>query len=217
MARTGDLGKFLDDVLGTWSDKKVFVAAFECAQTASLYIDIAARQKFTSGKGQLAGSFDPVPAVMSGTTLTAGAYSPLPYAGIREEGGTIKPIPPRKALAVPLTKKAINTGSPLKWSSGKKLIYIPPKKGASSEAAGVFATIKGKVPTRNKKRGRRRKGSTPKKKPQYEAQYMLRYSVTQRGSGYIEQAANQAAPEMEQIIGDAVMHVFASTHIYEVT
>lgn len=194
--------EFFPKVLSTWQEKERFIAAFKCAEWAALIIDKVCKEKFRGGSGALANSFNPVPAVVKGEGLTAGAYSPLPYAAIRETGGTIKPKSPRKALAVPLTKKAKNTGSPLLWSSGKPLVYIPPKRGASDRAAGVFATAKGR--------------KTKKKKQQFEAQYMLRYYAPQKATGYLTIAANRAAPGMQKIVGDAVSHLFASVHVFEV-
>ena len=208
MAKVEDIGEYFDEVLGTWQQKEIFIAAFKCAELAALYIDISARKEFGKGKlgtkatGTLAGSFNAVPAEMKNNVLTAGAYSPLPYASIRETGGTIRPKGGRKALAVPLTSKAKNTGSPLLWQSAKKLVYIPPKPGAGRKAAGVFA-----IPIGSKSKEGKQK---------FSAQYMLRRFVKQKGSGYITKAAEKAGPAMDKLIGDAVLHVFASTHVYEV-
>jgi len=187
--------RYLKDVTKTLHDRTLFTAAFEGAETASLYIDRAARKIFSKrSTGMLAGSFNAVPVIMSGDEITAGAYSPLPYAAIHEEGGRVTPKQ-SKSLAIPLTKKAFNTGSPRKWS-GKKLVYLPPKPGAGPKAAGVFAT-------------ERRGGKMV-------AEYMLRYFVDIKPRGYISQAATEAAPVIEEDVAGAIEHVFASTHIFEI-
>jgi len=199
MAATDDeLKRFLDDVADTLEKKQLFKVAFEAAQLASLIIDMVCREKFPRGTGNLAGSFEPTPAVNEAGDFTAGAYSGVVYAAFRETGGRISKKAGGPNLTVPLTKKALNTGSPRKWSSSKKLIYIPPKT-RGGPAAGVFAIKKG-----------------TKKKPRYEAQYMLRKYVDQEGSGYLTEAANRWAPQVEEMIGDAVIDVFASTSVFEV-
>ena len=192
-----ELGRFLEDVLDTWEKKEAFIAAFKAAQLASLIIDMVCREKFPKGSGNLAGSFEPSPAVTEGDVLTAGAYSPVIYAAIRETGGRINKKSGGPNLAVPLTAKARNTGSPLKWSSNKKLVYIPPK-GRGGPAAGVFATKKGS-----------------KKSPKYEAQYMLRKYSDQKASGYLSEAARRWAPKVADLIGDSVIEVFAGTSVFE--
>tara|TARA_R110000824_G_C15230416_1_gene678494 strand:+ start:573 stop:1178 length:606 start_codon:yes stop_codon:yes gene_type:complete len=195
-ANPDDIGEFFDKVLSEW-DKEIFHAAFLCAQTAALYIDMSARQSFKKATGSLAGSFNPVPAVRQGGKVVAGAYSPLPYAGIRETGGTIKPNSPTKALSIPVTKKAMNIGSPLMWS-GKELVYLPPKRGKLG-AAGVFALPIGKA--------------TKDRKQKFSVQYVLMYFVKQKGSGYISKARKVAGPEMDKIVADRFVNVFSTVDV----
>ena len=177
-----------------WKAKK-FKAAFEAAQTLTVFIDISCRMHFekrTGGAG-LAGSFTEAPIYekSSGRLLT-GSYSPLPYAGIRETGGVIRKK--SKRLAVPLTKKAKSTGSPLNWKSSKPLIYLYKNSSSGGGYGGVLATIK-------KKR-------TKKEPAVFEAQYALRDYVTQRGSGYLSWAAKHSAPEVAKITGDFAVQSF---------
>ena len=197
-SKDDELGQYIGAVLDTWEKRRAFQAAFEAAQLASLIIDMVCREKFPKGSGNLAGSFEPSPAVTEGDVLTAGAYSPVIYASFRETGGRIKKKSGGPNLAVPLTAKARNTGSPLKWSSNKKLVYIPPK-GRGGPAAGVFAIKKGS-----------------KRRPKYVAQYMLRKYTDQKASGYLSEAAKRWAPRAAEIIADACIDVFAGTSVFGV-
>tara|TARA_R100000655_G_scaffold85285_1_gene124944 strand:+ start:25541 stop:26155 length:615 start_codon:yes stop_codon:yes gene_type:complete len=198
-SKDDELGRFLEEVADTWEKKKAFKAAFESAQLASTIIDQVCRAKFPRGTGNLAGSFEPTPAIIEGGYFTAGAYSSVVYAAIRETGGRINKKPGGPNLAVPLTKRAKNTGSPRNWKSNYGvLVYIPPKSKGGN-ARGVFAVKKGS-----------------KKKPKYVAQYMLRKYSDQKGSGYLTEAANKWAPLTQNLIGDAVMNVFAGASVFEV-
>lgn len=179
-------------------DKRVFKAAFLCAQTAAVYIDISCRQNSKTSTGTLATSFEAVPAIKKGGTITAGAYSPLPYAAIRERGGRILPKK-AKALSIPITANAKNSGSPLNWKGGLPLIYLPPKAGSRPGAAGVFATEIGKREKDTKQR--------------FQVEYVLRYFVQQKGSGYISQAAKKAKPDFDKICADAGVKAITSVRV----
>jgi hypothetical protein len=183
------IGDFYREIMSEW-DKELFRVAYSCAQTAALYIDISCRTNFKKSTGTLANSFNAVPAIRKGQTITAGAYSPLPYAAIRETGGTIKPKN-AKALAIPLTKGAKNVGSPKLWQPYNALKYIPPKSSDRTQG-GILALKKGKS---------------------IKGQYALRGSVTQKGSGYLTWAQKHAGPEMDKVVGDAFVKLFATVRV----
>ena len=172
-----------------------FKAMFEAAQTLTLVIDMACRANFKKATGSLAGSFTEAPVLDRGGRLETGSYSPLPYAGIRETGGVIRRK--TKRLTIPMTKKAVNTGSPLNWSGGKPLVYLFKRSSAGGGYAGVLATIK-----------RKRTKKTP---AVFKTQYALRDYVTHPKSGYLSFAEKMAAPEVEKIIGDYAVKSFVDT------
>jgi len=181
-----DIEAFLKAVKEDWN-KKSFKAAFDCAQTGALYIDISCRMHFKKSSGTLANSFKPALVVRKGLQIETGVYSPLPYAGIRERGGRIN-VKNAKALAIPMTKKAKNTGSPLNWKRPKLRYY--PGKSATPGSKGFFGT-----------RGR-------KKDSPVTTQYALREYVDQKGSGYIAWALKKATPEFEKICAKAAVKSF---------
>jgi len=172
-----------------------FKAMFEAAQTLTLVIDMACRANFKKATGSLAGSFTEAPVLDRGGRLETGSYSPLPYAGIRETGGVIRRK--TKRLTIPMTKKAVNTGSPLNWSGGKPLVYLFKRSSAGGGYAGVLATIK-----------RKRTKKTP---AVFQTQYALRNYVTHPKSGYLSFSEKIAAPEVEKIIGDYAVKSFVDT------
>jgi hypothetical protein len=174
-----------------------FKAMFEAAQTLTLVIDMACRANFKKSKGGagLAGSFTEAPVLDRGGSLETGSYSPLPYAGIRETGGVIRRK--SKRLTIPMTKKAVSTGSPLNWSGGKPLIYLFKRSSAGGGYAGVLATIK--------------KARTKKNPAVFQTQYALRNYVTHPKSGYLSFSEKMAAPEVEKIIGDYAVKSFVDT------
>ena len=190
-----DIQAFVKTLAKDWN-KKSFKAAFDCAQTAALYIDISCRMHFKKSTGTLANSFKPALVVRKGFEIRTGVYSALPYAGIRERGGRIN-VKNAKALAIPMTDKAKNTGSPLNWKR-PKLRYINPGANSRPGAAGVFGT-----------RGR-------KKDSPVTTQYALRYYVDQEGTGYISWALKKAGPEFDKICADAGVAAFKASSVERV-
>ncbi len=187
-----DIHEFFKSVRNELAIKK-FKAAMEAAQTLTLYIDISCRTNFKKSTGGLAGSFKEAPVVEKANgSLMTGSYSPLPYAGIRDRGGVIRRK--NKRLAIPMTKKAKQTGSPLNWKGGKRLIYMYKNSSASSGYAGVLATIK-------KKR-------TKDSPAVVTTQYALRNFVNHPKSNYLGWAADMAAPEIEKITADFAVKAF---------
>ena len=191
-----DIEKFMASLIDEW-DKKKFKAAFQAAQTATLFIDMSCRANFKKSKGGagLAGSFKEAPIIKSGRGLVTGSYSPLPYAGIRETGGRINRK--SKRLTIPMTKNAKNTGSPLNWKGGKPLVYLYKKSSAGSGYAGVLATIK-----------RARHKKTP---ATYNVQYALRNYVVHPKSGYLSFAQKMSAPAIAKICADFVVEAVKDT------
>ena len=185
--------RFFDEFMGDWEKKEIFISAYQAAQTAALYIDISCRMHFKVKTGNLARSFEAVPAKRKGKLITAGAYSPQPYAAIRERGGTIRPKR-KKALAIPVSKVGKNVGSPAMWSGPQKLVYIPrPKGGGNPRSVGLLG-----VPTKN--------GA-------FKAHFALRSSVTQTGSGYLAWAQKMAQPEISKIVGDSITKAWATVNV----
>jgi len=190
----GNVTRFLEDYVKELKSSQ-FKAMFEAAQTLTLVIDMACRANFKKATGSLAGSFSEAPVLDRGGRLETGSYSPLPYAGIRETGGVIRKK--SKRLTIPMTKKAVSTGSPLNWSGGKPLVYLFKRSSAGSGYAGVLATIKRK--------------RTKKNPAVFQTQYALRNYVTHPKSGYLSFSEKMAAPEVEKIIGDYAVKSFVDT------
>lgn len=187
-----DVERFVAKFLKHWDSKEIFLAAYKGAQTAALYIDISCRMHFKKKTGTLARSYEAVPAKRKGKLITAGAYSPQPYAAIRERGGTIRPKK-KKALAIPISKGGKNAGSPAMWSGPQKLVYIPrPKGGGNPRSSGLLGV--------------------PMKNGGFKAHFALRSSVTQQGSGYLTWAMKMAQPEIAKAVGDSVTRVWATVN-----
>jgi len=185
-----DIGEFFTKFMDTFDKKEVFRAAFEGAQLAALWIDKSCRQHFKKkgrkgrgGGAGLAGSFEAVPAIRRSRGVVAGAYSPLPYAGIRQTGGTIYPNK-KKSLSVPLTDQASAVGSPLNWKGAEELVFIPAPPGSKPGVKGLLGL---------------------RKRDKYIPQYALRASVRQEGSGYLTWAENKVAPQIQNLVGKSVV------------
>ena len=189
-----DIYEFFKSVRDELAVKK-FKAAMEAAQTLTLYIDISCRTNFKKSRGGagLAGSFKEAPVVEKSGKLMTGSYSPLPYAGIRDRGGIIRRR--TKRLAVPMTKKAEQTGSPLNWKSNKKLIYV--NKGYRRGYAGSLVTIQ-----------KQRTKTTP---AVVITQYALRNFVKHPKSNYLGWAADMATPEIAKITADFAVKAFVDS------
>ena len=148
---------------------------FEAAEVAAIHLDKSTRLiLYRNPTGSLANSWNPV---LNGP-LSAGAYSDLPYAAIHETGGVIKPTR-AKALAIPLTKAAMNAGSPRNMSNLK---MIP---------GSVYG------------------GGPPRLWGGGVTHYVLPKSVTIPGRGYISFAMTSSADEISEIIGRGVVDLFA--------
>ena len=183
-----DIGEIFTQFMDTFDKKELFRVAFESAQLAAFWIDKSCRRHFKPRKGKgggagLAGSFEAVPAIRRSKGIVAGAYSPLPYAGIRQTGGRIFPRK-RKSLSVPITERAETIGSPTNWKGPGELVFIPAPAGSRPGLRGLLGV---------KSRGK------------YTPHYALRASVRQQGSGYLTWAENKAAPYIQDIIGNSVV------------
>tara|TARA_Y100000593_G_scaffold86609_1_gene165651 strand:- start:2893 stop:3483 length:591 start_codon:yes stop_codon:yes gene_type:complete len=99
--------------LGANADKAISIALLRCAQHAEGEIKRVAQKTFKPGTGNLMRSFKAQMLDKKGSTLSAGALSDLVYAGIQNEGGTIRSSRgPNKYLAIPMPNRDIPLG---KW------------------------------------------------------------------------------------------------------
>ena len=162
-------------------------SALEAAEVAALYLDKSTRQFLNKNStGSLANSWNATLVKTTDYMITAGAYSDLPYASIHETGGTVKSSRSGGSLAIPQTKAAFNAGSPRNMP-GLKLI-----------PGAVYG------------------GKAPRLWANGVTQYVLPKSVYIPSTGYISYASAKAAPEIEKIIGNNTLDIFAGRDVFEV-
>jgi hypothetical protein len=114
--------------LGANSNKAVSLALLRCAQHAEGEIKRTAQKTFKPGTGNLMRSFKAQMLQETGDNLSAGAVSDLVYAGIQNEGGTIRSSRgPGKFLAIPLANRDIPLGKwPRDYPKGALHVGIAP-------------------------------------------------------------------------------------------
>lgn len=125
--------------------------------------------------GSLARSFNATFIGKRDGGFSAGVYSDLVYAGVQEVGGTI--YPKRKYLAIPLPSANIPIG---KWPRHFTDLFL-----IKSKAGNLILA---------------QKGGKGKIRPMF----VLKQQVYVPPKGYIEQSAEEAGPEIERIISQAV-------------
>lgn len=125
-----------------------------------------------SARGGLARSFKAQFNAVQGATLSAGAYSDLPYADIQNRGGVVRPKR-GKALAVPLKGAGVPAG---KWPRD-----FP--KGALFRVGSALATRAGA-------------------KGRIKFLFALKSSVRIQPTGYVDYAAESVEPKIVEIMGD---------------
>ena len=130
--------------------------------------------------GALSGSWEVALVSSSPGSFTFGVFSDLPYAGIHEDGGVIRPVR-AKALAMPLTPKARKMG-PREWPEDL-LQYVPVNR---NPVVGLLA-LKGKG---------KRKGK---------AQYLLLKQAKIKPTGYIKAAQTSAVPKVAEHLADTML------------
>ena len=106
----------------------------------------------------------------SDETVTTRTHSPLPYARIQDQGGTIKPKT-AKMLAIPFTAKA-RARWPRDWARDKLALIEVRGKKFLIERVGEKAIF----------------------------HYILKESVTLEGKQYIAKAKRKAAPEIDRLV-----------------
>lgn len=161
-------------------------SVFEAAEIAALYLDKSTRRNLNKrSTGTLANSWDAtLIQTLTGLGVAAGAYSDVVYAAIHETGGEITPNAPLKALAIPITQKAFNIGSPRNHSGA---LHFAPRVGGGV-LFDSFDT----------------------------AQWALRHRVEIPATGYITQAANDAADDIEAVMGDGAYNLIAGRSVFGV-
>ena len=137
--------------------------------------------------GALSRSFRPrvkLSTAHDGTTAVFGVFSVLPYAGIHETGGVIRPKKARM-LAIPLTSEARRVGSPRAFP--RKLFVID--HGSKPALAETLGT----------------------KRKRLKVHYVLRSSATIRAKKYLSKANTASTETVVRLIGQAVDTVVTST------
>lgn len=151
--------------------------------------------------GQLRASWTPFFKVENGgSTVTFGTQSTLPYAGIHDTGGTI--YPKKKYLAIPLDKDARNRGWPRTWKGNPEL------KFGFSDAGNAFLYTPQSAEERKASQKARRlkakksKAKSNKKMPPLagKPRFILKKSVTLKGTQYMDKAAKAASGEISKIM-----------------
>lgn len=150
---------------------------FDAAVHAGEVIGEVVRGTFPQGKGDLAESFLPPTMVDRGGRQVPVAASDLPYARIQDQGGDIEPTR-AQYLTIPLTAEARSRRA-RDWPEGD-LTFITSKQGNK-----LLVKIIG---------GQKK----------IDPQYLLRKRVTLKGTGYLEEAAERAAPGVGEIMADAL-------------
>lgn len=114
--------------LGRNAESAATIALLACAQHAEGQIKEEAQKTFEPGTGNLMRSFKAQMLSKKGSTLTAGAVSDLVYAGIQNDGGTIRSSRgPNKYLAIPMPGRDIPLGKwPRDYPKGALHIGIAP-------------------------------------------------------------------------------------------
>ncbi len=114
--------------LGRNAEAATTIALLTCAQHAEGQIKEEAQKTFEPGTGNLMRSFKAQMLSKKGSTLTAGAVSDLIYAGIQNDGDTIRSSRgPNKYLAIPMPGRDIPLGKwPRDYPKGALQIGIAP-------------------------------------------------------------------------------------------
>jgi len=134
-------------------------------------------QTYPDGRGGLARSYKPSLIKASGKKVVAGVFSDLVYAGIQNRGGVVTPRN-TKNLAIPVNKSIPVGKWPRHFAKGE-LFPIRSKKGNL-----LLVTKKGK------------NGISP--------MFVLKKSITIRGTGYLGKASKKAHPLIEREMGREV-------------
>lgn len=159
--------------------KAVAGAVLRAAHLTAGAIATVVLARFREGTGQLARSFPANVGFVqqSATEVSARTFSPLPHARIQDQGGVIRPR--GHALTVPLTPEAEKRMA-RDWPAGQLRLVVLRGKAFLVEVLG--------------------KGKGAQLRPQY----VLKDQVTITGTGYIEQARKQAAPQVDAAIRGAL-------------
>ena len=116
----------LEDLFGSVLKKLPFSfesQVLEAAEICAIHLDKSTRKYLNKrSTGTLANSWQATFVRDSEGDYSAGAYSDLPYASIHETGGRIRPNK-AKNLAIPLTDKARNIGSPRNFPNLQYVSY----------------------------------------------------------------------------------------------
>lgn len=177
----GELGSIVDRIARGVSDEAPR-ALLLAAEHAAGEVRRTAQALNSSGsaRGGLARSFKASFNSVQGDTLSAGAYSDLPYADIQNRGGRIKAK--KRKLAVPV-KGVARAG---KWPRDYP-------KGFLFRVGNLLVHK-----TENTKAGKYRKGTLFGLK----IYFVLRSSVKIEPTGYIDFASESAEPKIVEIMGD---------------
>jgi hypothetical protein len=181
----GTAGLVLDGIAKA-IDPTMAKAALKAASYAGAEIGRQVIKDFPRGVGALARSF--LPATMIETapgSVSAGALSRLVYAGIQDEGGTIRPKT-AQMLAVPVSKKAKKLW-PRDWPA-KGLVCIKSKKGN-------LLLIDARMAKRKK----------------IVVHYVLKDSVKITGSGYLDTASDAIRDKVQAVFAEAIGKAIETT------
>lgn len=155
------------------------------AHTVASIISSVVMERAAGGTSQLARSFIANVGFVQRTKdeVSARTWSPLPYARIQDEGGTILPRT-AKALAIPVTPEAKKMW-PRDWPGDRLFMVVLRGKALLAERLGSGKGAKLKV------------------------HYVLKPSVTLDGKGYMAEANKRARPAVDQMMRDAMQSMVA--------
>lgn len=165
------------------SAKAIASAVLRAAHVMASFVSKAVMEKLPGGTSQLARSFVANVGFIrsTGDVISARTFSPLPYAGIQDKGGTIRPKTAR-ALAVPLTNEAQKRW-PRDWSREQLKLVVLKGKALLVERLG-----KGKM-------------------ARLKAHYVLKDHVTLTGREYIAAARSQGKSAVDGVIRAAMIEL----------
>lgn len=186
ISRTGpDVGIAINRIADAVQEEQAH-ALFEAAEYLAGEIRETAMRLHPDGSGQLPRSFRAQLLSVGKDQVAAIAGSDLVYADYRDRGGTI--YPHKQYLAIPLKFAGLPRGI---WPRDMGKLKFIPRKGKNPLLAGASSEGRAGSPfskNRNKIR----------------PLFVLVRRVTQRGSGYLQEALDGASGTLEEMI--AVLH-----------
>lgn len=175
----GSVERWIDDLLPKMAEAQK-LGLLKAAKMATGEVQRAIFEDFPSGRGGLAKSYTATLLQPKDGKLRAGAISDLVYARIQDEGGPIV-AKNAKALTIPISEKAKKLSSrgvsAREFPGGLDLVW--PR---GSQVGYLVKSIKKRT----------------------ELHYLLKRRTHLDGTGYLDKAANNAEPEIVEIMEAAL-------------